>query len=112
MRRKFSITFYPQTDGAIKRQNQTIKIFLKYYLNYNQDNWARMLATSQFKMNNNINKTTGRAPFDLILRFKPEMRMNIEAAATEDSHNALKKAPAARRDIKLREKNANLVRDM
>jgi hypothetical protein len=63
-------------------------------------------------MNSNINKTTGKAPFDLILRFRPEIRMNIEIAATEDSHNILKKAPAARREIKLKEKNANLVRDM
>jgi hypothetical protein len=71
-----------------------------------------MLIISQFRMNNNVNKTIGRAPFDLILRFRPKMRMNIEAAATENSHNALEKAPAARRDIKLREKDANLVRDM
>jgi hypothetical protein len=32
------------------------------------------------------------------------MRMNIEAAVTKDSHNALKEIPAARREIKLREK--------
>jgi hypothetical protein len=40
------------------------------------------------------------------------MRMNIEAAETENNHNALEKAPAARREIELKEKNANLVRDM
>jgi hypothetical protein len=71
-----------------------------------------MLAAVQFKVNNNINRITGRAPFDLILRFKPEMRMNIEAAKTEDNHNILKEAPAARQEIKLKKKNANLVRDI
>jgi hypothetical protein len=71
-----------------------------------------MLAAGQFKVNNNINRITGRAPFDLILRFKPEMRMNIEAAKTEDNHNILKEAPAARQEIKLKKKNANLVRDI
>jgi hypothetical protein len=109
MRKKLFIAFYPQIDGAIERQNQTIKIFFKYYSNYNQDNWARMLAAGQFRINNNINRTTGRAPFDLILRFKPEMRMNIETAATEDNYNALKKAPAARQKVKLRERDTNLV---
>jgi hypothetical protein len=63
-------------------------------------------------VNSNINKITGKAPFDLILRFKPEMRMNIETAETEDSHNALEKAPAARREIELKKKKANLVRDI
>jgi hypothetical protein len=63
-------------------------------------------------VNSNINRTTGRAPFDLVLRFRPEMRMNIEAAITEDSYNVLGEAPAARREIELRERDANLVRDM
>jgi hypothetical protein len=71
-----------------------------------------MFAAGQFRMNSNINKITERAPFDLILRFRPEMRVNIEAAITENSHNILKKAPAARREIKLKERDVNLVRDM
>jgi hypothetical protein len=71
-----------------------------------------MLTASQFKVNSNVNKTTEKMPFDLILRFRPKIRMNIETAKTEDSHNASRKAPAARREIKLRERNANLVRDI
>jgi hypothetical protein len=71
-----------------------------------------MLITDQFKINNNINRTTGRAPFDLILRFRPKIRINIETATTKNSHNILEKAPAARRKVKLRERNANLVRDI
>jgi hypothetical protein len=55
-------------------------------------------------MNSNINKTTGRAPFDLILRFRPEMRMNIEITETKDNHNASGETPAARREIKLKKK--------
>jgi hypothetical protein len=40
------------------------------------------------------------------------MRINIEIAKTENSHNILRKAPAARREVKLRKRNANLVRDI
>jgi hypothetical protein len=47
-------------------------------------------------VNNNINKITERAPFDLVLRFRPEMRINIEIVATENSHNISGKALAAR----------------
>jgi hypothetical protein len=63
-------------------------------------------------VNSNVNRITERAPFDLILRFRPEMRINIEITAIEDSHNALKKIPVTRREIELRERNANLVRNM
>jgi hypothetical protein len=71
-----------------------------------------MLIASQFKMNNNVNKITERAPFDLILRFRPEMRINIETIETENNHNISGETPAARREVKLRKKNANLVRDI
>jgi hypothetical protein len=71
-----------------------------------------MFITGQFRINNNINKITGKAPFDLILRFRPEMRINIEAAATEDGYNVLEEAPAARREVELRKRDANLVRDI
>jgi hypothetical protein len=40
------------------------------------------------------------------------MRMNIEIAETEDSHNTSEKAPVARREIELRKRDANLVRDI
>jgi hypothetical protein len=63
-------------------------------------------------VNSNINKTTGKAPFDLILRFKSKMRINIEAVIAEDSYNALGETPAARREVKLKERDASLVRDM
>jgi hypothetical protein len=63
-------------------------------------------------VNSNINRITGRAPFDLVLRFRPEMRMNIETVKIKNSHNVSGEAPVARREIELRERNANLVRDM
>jgi hypothetical protein len=63
-------------------------------------------------MNSNVNRIIGKAPFDLILRFRPEIRMNIEIIETENSYNVSGKAPAARREIKLKERNANLVRDI
>jgi hypothetical protein len=55
-----------------------------------------MFAVNQFRVNNNVNRTIGRAPFDLILRFRPEMRMNIEVVKTKDNYNISGEAPAAR----------------
>jgi hypothetical protein len=71
-----------------------------------------MLTASQFRVNSNINRTTGKAPFDLILRFRPEMRINIETAATKNNYNASGEVPVARREIKLKKRNANLVRNI
>jgi hypothetical protein len=71
-----------------------------------------MLIIGQFKINSNVNRITERAPFDLILRFRPEMRINIEAVETENSHNTSREVLAARREIKLKKRDANLVRDI
>ena len=71
-----------------------------------------MLTAGQFRINSNVNRITEKAPFDLILRFRPEMRINIEIAKTEDNYNVSGEAPAARREIKLKERNANLVRNI
>jgi hypothetical protein len=71
-----------------------------------------MLTAGQFRINSNVNKITEKTPFDLILRFRPEMRMNIEIAETKDNYNVSGETPAARRKIELRKKDANLVRDM
>ena len=32
-------TYHPQTDGQTKQINQEIGIFLRHYVNYQQDNW-------------------------------------------------------------------------
>jgi hypothetical protein len=40
------------------------------------------------------------------------MRMNIEVAETKNSYNVLREVPAARREIKLKERDTNLVRDI
>jgi hypothetical protein len=71
-----------------------------------------MFAAGQFRVNSNVNRTTGRAPFDLILRFRPEIRINIETVETENSYNVSGEAPAARREIELKKRDANLVRDI
>jgi hypothetical protein len=34
MKRRLFTAFYPQTDDATERQNQTLEIFLRSYINY------------------------------------------------------------------------------
>jgi hypothetical protein len=71
-----------------------------------------MLTADQFRINSNVNKITGKAPFDLILRFRLKIRMNIEAIEIKDNHNISGETPATRREIKLKKRDANLVRNI
>jgi hypothetical protein len=59
---KLSTSYHPQTDGQTERTNQTIEQYLRCYINYEQDNWVKLLPMAQFAFNNNAS-ATGISPF-------------------------------------------------
>ncbi len=65
IRRKLSTTFYPQTNGQNERQNSTIEAYLRTFVNWEQDDWARLLPMTEFAYNNAKNANTGHTPFKL-----------------------------------------------
>ena len=56
--RNMSIAYHSQTDGQAKRLNQTAKQYLRYYLNYEQDNWVSLLSLAQIVYNSAKNAIT------------------------------------------------------
>ena len=40
-KRAISMAYYSQTDGQIERINQEVKVFLRHYINYRQDDWTK-----------------------------------------------------------------------
>ena len=41
IKRAMSTAYYSQSDRQTERINQEVKIFLQYYINYQQDNWTK-----------------------------------------------------------------------
>jgi len=48
-KRQLLTAYHPQTDGQTERINQEIGTFLRYYVNYQQDNWMNWLAAVEFQ---------------------------------------------------------------
>ena len=44
--RQLSIAYHPQIDGQMERINQEVEMFLRHYVNYQQDNWVEWLAAA------------------------------------------------------------------
>ena len=61
-KQRLSTSYHPQTDGQTERTNQTIEQYLRYYLNYEQNNWVSLLPIAQFAFNNSA-AMTGISPF-------------------------------------------------
>ena len=49
---KLLTVFHLETDGQIERINQTLKQYLRHYINNTQNNWAQLLSMTQLAINN------------------------------------------------------------
>ena len=65
IKRKLSTAFYPQTDGQTKKQNSTMEAYLRAFVNFEQNDWARLLPMAEFTYNNAKNASIGYTPFEL-----------------------------------------------
>ena len=73
IKRRLSTTFHPQTDGQTERQNSTIEAYLQAFVNFEQNDWARLLPIAEFAYNNAKNASTGYTPFELNCRYHPRV---------------------------------------
>ena len=55
---KLSTAFHPQTDGQIKRINQELEQYLRFFIDYRQKDWPEWLASVKFVINNKAYLTT------------------------------------------------------
>ncbi len=65
IKRRLSTTFETETDGQTEEQNSTIEAYLRAFVKYEQDDWARLLPMAEFVFNNARNVNTGQMPFEL-----------------------------------------------
>jgi hypothetical protein len=62
IKRSMSTAFHPQTDGQTERINRVIEAYLRSYCNFEQNDWAEMLAMAEFAYNNSKRSTTQISP--------------------------------------------------
>src|SRR5438477_10644174 len=83
IRQKMLTAFHPQTDGQTECLNQTLKQYLRCYVDQEQDNWVSLLPLAQFAYNSAENSTTKMLPFYTNYGYNPEpYRDVIEKAET------------------------------
>ncbi len=73
IKRKLSTTFHPQTDSQTKRQNIMMEAYLRVFVNWEQDDWAKLLPIAEFAYNNVKNTNTGHTPFELNYGYHPRV---------------------------------------
>ena len=93
IKRKLSIAFQLQIDGQIERQNSTMEAYLKVFVNWEQDDWARLLLMAEFAYNNTKNTSTGHTLFELNCGYysKVFFKEDIDSCLKSRSANELAK---------------------
>jgi len=66
-----STAFHPESDGQTEHINQVIESYLRSYCNYEQNDWATMLAMAEYAYNNSKHTATTISPFYANFGFKP-----------------------------------------
>ena len=62
---RLSTVFYLQSHSQTEQQNSIMKAYLQVFVNFKQNNWARLLLMAEFVYNNTKNASTGHMPFEL-----------------------------------------------
>ena len=112
VKRKLSTAFRPQTDGQTERFNQELECYLRCYLNEEQSNWASLLSSAEWAINNSYNATIKAVPFHVTHNYVPRTRRNIDQGQAQgDSYKAEPEsinADAAERVKEVREVRTHL----
>jgi RNase H-like domain found in reverse transcriptase/Integrase zinc binding domain len=66
-----STAYHPQTDGQTERANQEIETYLRFYVNNQQDDWAKWLDQAEFVLNNRFHEGIQNTPFFLMHGYHP-----------------------------------------
>ena len=65
IKQRLSTAFHLQIDGQTERQNSIIEAYLQAFVNFKQNDWARLLPMAEFIYNNAKNASTGYTLFEL-----------------------------------------------
>lgn len=74
---KLTTAYHPQTNGQTERTNQTLEQYLRCYINYQQDDWSKILPLAEFSYNNTIQASIETTPFYALYGYDPRFSAEI-----------------------------------
>jgi len=67
-----STAYHPQTNGQTERANEELEQFIRFYCDYQHENWRSLLPLAQFVLNSRFHSGTQHTPYFLMLGFTPK----------------------------------------
>ena len=73
IKKKLFIAFHSQTNEQIERQNNIMKQYFKTYVNFQQDNWMKLLFMIEFAYNNAKHVFMKMSFFKIMFKYSSKM---------------------------------------
>ena len=81
---RLSTGYHPETDGQTERANAVMEHYLRAYVNYMQDDWAKWLPGAEFSANNTDSSSILASPFLANSGQHPRMGFEPEEPLPQD----------------------------
>jgi hypothetical protein len=87
-----SSSYHPQSDGQTERLNQTMEIFVHYFVNACPSKWSSWLSLAEYWYNTSHHSVVGRSPFEALYGYPPRhfWITSVDAIQSQDLSSWLK----------------------
>lgn len=76
IKRRFTSSYHPQTNGQTERFNRTLAVSLTIYVEQNQKNWSDYVQALTFAYNISEHSVTRVSPFEFVFNRKPRLPLD------------------------------------
>ena len=92
---KLSTAFHSQTDSQMKRMNQELEQYLRFFIDHRQKDWPEWLVLAEFAINNKAHLTTKVSLF--MANYSRKLRMGIDLRRKEKMEEIMEFAERIRK---------------
>ena len=70
---------------AFRAGRRTLEYYLRCFVNFEQDDWARWLPLAQFTYNHSIHSSTNFSPAEALMGFRGDLSIDVDVEMEESS---------------------------
>src|SRR5882762_4531551 len=93
-----STAYHPQTNGQTEHANQELEQYLRFYCNYEQDNWSSLLPLAQFVFNSRFHSGVQNTSYFLMFGYTPRWQHNSLPSDNPSASDRTSQLDVARND--------------
>jgi hypothetical protein len=76
--RQSALTIIHKPTAKPKKLNQEVEQYLRHFMDKRQNNWSSLLVTAKFTLNNQMNASMKKSPFQIVYGYSPQVGLKLK----------------------------------